>query len=488
MTPIPSILAQPLALRIGEVRDTMQNPRLKGTLANIAEQFDEKAAQRTLTPSDLKHHYQTLLHLPFELMALSEDDRRVVDLAGQIEDTMLYFKPTPAERITRHNAKALTVMSRRDIPDPAYPYAPNQKAEAKKYRRENSSFSNFQMPLNFTSSPQTPTIHHIHSQNTSLPSCMVNVSCTIGFESMMLDRYLAVPLTFEAHGKSFEADLFGVFDGFGKERAVLHVLYNLKDYIKCFLELQLQKKNRMEDAIFYALKEAIDRVHVETMRAENRDGTTAVFGFILKDSNQLYTASIGNSTAVLCRKGQALPMSIKQKPFAVLKEPDGEIEPDTLNEYAKQLLKRGVTVAQTLTPITPALRRGEKMVMTKLEKPPQSRRQDLILGIYPSIYFTMTRWIGSMTMDKWKKHTPEIFRQSIEEGDCLILHTHGVDIPPKVLAAILHNDKEQGCNIKETLECLVQRSTSSKQNVSAMSVTFDNTAFELATPSENSKK
>ena len=244
MTSISSTYTQPLAIRLAEMRDCIEDPRLQKELGSIANQFDEKVAQEALMPSDLKHLYRTLLHLPYDFRNLSADDERIIDLAGQVEKIMLYFMRPPAQRIAEHNAKALNAMSPVDAPDRAYPYTWSQKAEARQYRIKSSSCPSSLKPLRLPS-PGTPLSHYVYSEKRILPGSIVHVSCTVGAEHTMQDRFLADSLTFQVHEKSYEADLFGVFDGFGGEDAVQHLVFNIKKFIGYFLERQLQKKNSL---------------------------------------------------------------------------------------------------------------------------------------------------------------------------------------------------------------------------------------------------
>jgi len=288
----------------------------------------------------------------------------------------------------------------------------------------------------------------------------------------MEDRFLAVPLQFQANGETYTADLFGVFDGHGGSQTVGFVVSSLARFLQTQLEMRLENKMPNEEDIFFALREAVNHAHQECMHQLLQGGTTAVFGFKLTDSNDIWTANVGDSSAFLDRHGEAIPMSIEQKPLYLYDASPNEAAPYSPNKYAVELLKRHVKVNDGKGLTEKELVQGKKMIMTSLGKD-KDNNHHLVLGIPNKHHLDMSRSIGDTAFDKWKKHSPEIFRQTLQPGDLLVLHSDGVKGSPPVVARIFETEAQNGTPTKETLEHLVQAAIRDNDNVCAMAVSFN---------------
>ncbi|MBS0606186.1 MAG: protein serine/threonine phosphatase 2C family protein [Verrucomicrobia bacterium] len=368
-----------------------------------------------------------------------------------------------AARIAKQNQRALTLMPKSNEPFIHYPYTPENKAAFSSSRAHSAS------PLSFA---KTPGQDQIYSEEKTLSSSTVHVACAQGNRSYMEDRFLAVSLQFQANGKTCTADLFGVFDGHGGSQTVGFVVSSLVRFLQMQLEMRLENKMPNEEDIFFALREAVNQTHQGCMHRQLLGGTTAVFGFKLTDSNEIWTANVGDSSAFLDRHGEAIPMSIEQKPLYLYDASPNEAAPYSPNKYAVELLKRNVKVNDGKGLTEKELAHGEKMVMTSLGKD-KDNNHHLVLGIPDKHHLDMSRSIGDAPFDKWKKHSPEIFRQTLQSGDLLVLHSDGVKASPPVVAAIFETEARNGTPTKETLEHLVQAAIKDNDNVCAMAVSFN---------------
>ncbi|MBS0649627.1 MAG: protein serine/threonine phosphatase 2C family protein [Verrucomicrobia bacterium] len=368
-----------------------------------------------------------------------------------------------ANRLEKHNRRAFDLMPKANTPYRHYPHTPEHKASFLSLRTANRS------PVKFSNGPFQD---QIYSETRPLSSSVVNVACAQGRKNTMEDRFLAVTLHFQANGKTCSADLFGVFDGHGGSETVEFVISNLENFLQKQLERRLQDKAPNEDDIFYALREAVLMAHQQCVSKELRGGTTAIFGFKLTDSHEIWTANVGDSSAILDRTGEAIPMSIEQKPLYL---PDSSVEnaPSYVpNKYAKDLLKKDVFLNNGKNITDQELFEGKKMVMTSLGKDDENTHR-LVLGIPNKLHLDMSRSIGDVSLDNWKKCTPEVFKQTLQPGDLLILHSDGVKALPRTTIGIIETEKQQGIPTKETLENLVQAAIRDKDNVCAMIVSFN---------------
>jgi protein phosphatase 1L len=102
--------------------------------------------------------------------------------------------------------------------------------------------------------------------------------------------------------------LFGVFDGHGGSRAA--------EYVKKHLFDNLLKHPKFIDDTKLAIAEAYKQTDQDYLRAENgnqRDaGSTASTAVLVGE--RLLVANVGDSRAVICRDGTAVPLSSDHKP------------------------------------------------------------------------------------------------------------------------------------------------------------------------------
>lgn len=368
-----------------------------------------------------------------------------------------------AHRLEKQNKRAFDLMPKADTPYRHYPYTVESKASFASLRTQNRS------PVKFSNGSYQD---QIYSETQSLSSSVVNVVSTQGRKNTMEDRFLGTTLHFQANGKIYSADLFGVFDGHGGSETVEFVVGNLANCLQKQLERRLQDKAPNDDDIFYVLREAAIMAHQECVSRELRGGTTAIFGFKLTDSHEIWTANVGDSSAILNRTGEAIPMSIEQKPLYLHDSSEEDAASYGPNKYAKDLLKKDVLLNNGKNITDQELFLGKKMVMTSLGKDEENTHH-LVLGVPNKHHLDMSRSIGDIAFNKWKKCTPEIFKQTLQPGDLLILHSDGVKVLPKTLVGIIEAEKQQGTPTKETLENLVQAAIRDKDNVCAMIVSFN---------------
>lgn len=378
-----------------------------------------------------------------------------------------------SQRIKEHNEKAL-----KSLPDsnslpietrtfPRYPFTKEKKKRAEELRMLLTSMKSFSSSkINFPGMMR----NGIFFKKKDMNSCLAYISCAQGNKPHMEDRFLAAPFTFQANGHMISADLLGIFDGHMTTEIVDYTKVHLKDRLQEKLQQRLISCDPNDDAIFFALKEAISSIHEECISKRLKGGTTAVIGFKLADSNELWTACVGDSSAYLNRNGTPVPMSIEQKPVYSSKESD--VTFDKPNEYARQLMKKGVVPTMDSSASMEAeVRARKKMYMTFVNSIGHSH--NMVLGIANKFHLDMARSVGDPFFAKYTKSTPEIFKQALQPGDQLILHSDGIKVTPWAVAQAMQHDFAMGCGLDETVKCLVQYSVCFGDNVSAMIVAFN---------------
>ena len=376
-------------------------------------------------------------------------------------------KKAPSIRIWEHNHKAKEaqrLLESNSTGFNSYPATIQEKDRLKALRVPVSKMSEF------IDNPNNKPLERVQllSETVQMPSCSVEIASTIGQRPYMEDRYLATPFSFQANGQVFQAELFGLFDGHNGVTTVEFVQNAIAQRLQEKLEELLKNKDLTETAIFYALKETVSSLHEDVQSNRNKDGTTAVIGFKLANADKLYIANVGDSRAYLNRNGKLIPLSIDQKPYLV-KEESQNIYYN--NEYAHQLFKRGIEISKDLNEDYIRMVNESKMFLS----PPQFAEGNLYhmqLGISGECYLDMTRSIGDLYFDPWKKFTPEIFSQTVLYGDQLIIHSDGVNAPMKSVVKVVEDDKRNGFSTRQTVEDLVHASLDSEDNITAMIVSF----------------
>jgi serine/threonine protein phosphatase PrpC len=364
-----------------------------------------------------------------------------------------------ATRISEHNQKALNAFKKEnDLEMRYYPVTKQQKDKYLTNRVPVAAFEDFVATTTDSKSVQ------MYSETIPMQSSTVDAACTIGQRDYMEDRFVADTFSFCANNNTFEAEVFGVLDGHGGTDTVNFVKNNFSSKLKAQLEKRFIDKDIDDDSICYALKDVFEEFQKELRVKGVKDGTTAVIGFKLAISDQLWVANVGDSRAYLNRNGNVIPMSIDQKP-CLFKNPSL-----VANEYANQLFNRGVTLSMDDKKEFPELLDQKKMVMSFIQE--QKDRYEMQMGIPGKIHLDMARSLGDLGFDQWKKHTPEIFAQKVQKGDQLIMHSDGVLAPMSTVVKNAQKDKVNGFTPKETAECLVQSSIKSGDNITAVVVSF----------------
>lgn len=104
--------------------------------------------------------------------------------------------------------------------------------------------------------------------------------------------------------------LFGVFDGHGGPNAA--------DYVRSNLFINLMQHAKFSSDLVDAITEAYENTDSQYLKQDSNnnrdDGCTAVTAVLI--GQRLLVANVGDSRAVLCRAGKALPLSIDHKPNA----------------------------------------------------------------------------------------------------------------------------------------------------------------------------
>lgn len=112
---------------------------------------------------------------------------------------------------------------------------------------------------------------------------------------------------FKQHGSDV-IGLFGVFDGHGGPNAA--------DYVRSNIFKNLVQQAKFPSDLAGAIEDTYLSTDEQYLRQESgyrrEDGCTAVTAILYQD--RLLIANVGDSRAVLCRSGQAVPLTIDHKP------------------------------------------------------------------------------------------------------------------------------------------------------------------------------
>ena len=313
----------------------------------------------------------------------------------------------------------------------------------------------------------------LYSETVELNSCRAEICCTQGHRRRMEDRFVATKLSFIAAEVLYHADLIAVLDGHSTSTAAVYVQNKLASTLKTILEAKHLTRSPCEEGIYYALKEAVAELHNQIIALKTDSGTTAIIAFKLANSPELWTANIGDSTAFLARGKAAIPMSIPQKPLFFGKIEEGSwprfAHP---NAYARQLMDNGVEVFD-IRHKKMAPRLLEEKMFLYYDTTDERGAHHMLLGIPHVTYLDMSRSIGDPTFLPWKKHSPEIFRQTLQPGDLLFLHSDGISAAEDVLSGLLQEDKERGYAPRDTLSFIVRSCIEeAKDNICAALVYF----------------
>jgi serine/threonine protein phosphatase PrpC len=421
-----------------------------------------KAIGNGIVPADEKAQW---MQIKSKIASLLEKSTREPPLNKSI--FQFAKKKSPPKRIWEHNRKAKEaqrLLERIKMEFEGFPSTHKEKEDLRARRDLISSMSDFkenpkELPLNRV---------QILSETVQVRSSSVEISCTIGQRAKMEDRSIATRFSFQANGEVFEAELFGVLDGHGGISTVEYVKDSIAKRVQERLEDYLQDEAPNEEGIFYALKEALSSLHDDIKEAAKfKDGTTAVIGFKLADSDELWVANIGDSRAFLNRKGKLIPMSIDQKPYYIEETWKEKVRYN--NEYLNQLIRMGVE--ESIDPSEELEDLRKKLGMVYSRQYTENNLHHVLLGL-PQHNLDMTRSIGDISFDPWKKHSPEIFRQKLLPGDQLIMHSDGIKDDMSAIVDVVENDKRNGFSTKQTVEDLVHASLYSEDNITAMIVSF----------------
>lgn len=377
-------------------------------------------------------------------------------------------KEPVASRIEKHNKKAKEALARNSKLEAKFKNYPATQAEREALLKQS-------VPVSAMSDFTAKSAEQIHTVSKNLGSCSVEIACTIGKRSYMEDRFAFQLIDIKANGQKHPAEVFALLDGHGGVEAVKFLESNLIPYLKDKLNRRLEKKELNDEDIFYALKESVAHLHKIIVNNKFPGGSTVVLGF--KVNNELYVANVGDSSAFLNRKGEVIPMCIAQKPNF-----DEKMSP---NEYAKQLiaqgaeprLKRVLLDGKAIDVLEEkelqAFINNEKMFLTISQK--VGNDLQLRLGARTTMgpkTLDMARSVGDLNFDRWKKFTPEIFKQTLESDDQLIMHSDGVTASMHAVVNAVMTDKKEGISTQETVANIVQASIPENDNITAMIVTF----------------
>ena len=114
-------------------------------------------------------------------------------------------------------------------------------------------------------------------------------------------------VVFEVRGDPNKAIVFGVFDGHGGKEVAQFCKENLQEILESQESLKQQNYEEALKKTFFQMDDKVKNEEYAEMA-----GTTACVVLVTNDS--IYCANSGDSRAVLCSKGNAIPLSFDHKP------------------------------------------------------------------------------------------------------------------------------------------------------------------------------
>ena len=387
-------------------------------------------------------------------------DAKVKKKAEILED--LVKKKSPKEKMETNMQRAVDCMPKKIWGLESYPISSEKKADQKKNREIISSFS-FNLKKN----------NEIYSYSSKLNCGKVYVAAAKGKRNYMEDRFITTAIKFTSKDQAVHfGDVYAICDGHGGDHTVSYLSENLPSFLSVYLEKNVTDKSLDREEIFKAIKDACELLHNIVLKKDYEDGSTLIMAFKIKGQNGLFVACIGDSTALINRKGTPIPLSIEQKP-GFISDQSTSVNLDKPNKYAKELMQNGVKMhkQEESAQEYADFESGKAMVMAYINS--TETVHNFKLGNRVNFFLDMARSIGDRSYSKWMKSTPEMFYLELKEDDQLVMHSDGIAAYPHAIASVLETEKRNNVPEQEVVEFLVQNSIFRGDNVTAMIVDFD---------------
>lgn len=205
--------------------------------------------------------------------------------------------------------------------------------------------------------------------------------------------------------------IMGVLDGHGGDSVARYASQAFQDRFS-------DKLNKMGNNVHQTFSCMIDEIHqeVEKHREWNEIGSTAVLCFIDKNTNEIFTATLGDSEANIYRK---INGKLKSIPLSCVRDWSSEKD-------AKRASK--------------ALNNPKIAELWPKEKDPKRLRYPYPYGV------NVSRAIGDIWLSPAVIHKPKITRHQVQEGDILILACDGLKdyVLEEEIISLLEKEQNKG--------------------------------------------
>lgn len=149
----------------------------------------------------------------------------------------------------------------------------------------------------------------IKGKEKNIKGDLVGIASSQGRRPDMEDADIAKLKLFKVKNRSYQFEIFGVFDGHGGANASVFVKKNITQYLKDALESNNQDA-LTDEGIFTAIKNCFINLDKDY---EGNDGTTATVAIVL--NGKIWVANVGDARTILVNKdGKATQASEDAKP------------------------------------------------------------------------------------------------------------------------------------------------------------------------------
>ncbi len=264
-------------------------------------------------------------------------------------------------------------------------------------------------------------------------------------------------------GKTFQVESFALFKGHGSGGAGGFASSNFVEILTDSLKEESKTWPYGEADFHDVLKKAVSRLHEMVCKLPDPGGTTAVIGVYFQD--KLWVANVGDSGALINRKGLAIPLSIPQIPLCEMNRREDSTYNKALdigaNKYAIEVMKRGALPE----PYWDAshgffLRQTGEGMRSELWKDGKD-------------HLRTARSIGDPAFDICKKSSPEIFMQPLLPGDLIVLYSKGTAESPAKMVEVIQRLREQEVPVLEIVAIMAQATTTTEDTSSVLIVELD---------------
>lgn len=245
----------------------------------------------------------------------------------------------------------------------------------------------------------------------------LGMASTQGRRDEMEDTHLATKISFSMNSKTYEGELYGVFDGHsGKEVADLLVA-RFKDVLQEELNGS-EGETPTDETITEALTNTFLKIHKEAHAALYKAGSTATCALIF--NGKIYVPNVGDARTLIVKKGETIQLSEDAKPLKKRFQKQINAVPDDDHTINRYILEKNNSSSKII---------HQDKDVSRIESTRKLNDNEFEVGrIFskkrPDCSLAMARTVGDRAFELSAK--PKITGVDSEEGDLLVLACDGL--------------------------------------------------------------